>query len=175
VAHFLICPIGKSEKQVKLPALKGGVSRKVNRSKIRKNQEDNDMEKQHKIYQIFILLIVFSLTSTIALAGVLDGKTFTGSTGKAGKAASEKEEIRFMNGNFYSVGCAEWGFGEAAYTAQVSGDTVSFEAVTTSPKHGKIVWSGIVKGDKMDATYIWTKKGLFGTRKQEKWFKGTLK
>ncbi len=133
------------------------------------------MTKQHKIYPIFILLIVFSLTSTIAMAGVLDGKTYTGPAGKIGKSASEEEEIRFMNGNFYSVGCGEWGFGEAAYSAQVAGDTISFEAITTSPKHGKIVWSGTVKGDTVDATYKWTKKGLFGTRKQDKWFKGTLK
>jgi len=133
------------------------------------------MKKQYNIYQIFILLIVFSLTSTIAMAGVLDGKTYTGPTGKLGKAANDEEEIRFMNGNFYSVGCAEWGFGEAAYSAQVAGDTISFEAVTTSPKHGKIVWAGTVKGNKVDATYKWTKKGLFGTRKQDKWFKGTLK
>jgi hypothetical protein len=109
------------------------------------------MKKQHKIYQIVILLIIFGLTSTIAMAGVLDGKTYTGPTGKSGKAASDQEEIRFMNGNFYSVGCAEWGFGEAAYTAQVAGDTISFEANTTSPKHGKIVWVGTVKGDKVEA------------------------
>ena len=133
------------------------------------------MKNQHKIYQIFILLIIFGLTSTFAMAGVLDGKTYTGPTGKLGKSANGEEEIRFMNGKFYSVGCAEWGFGEAAYSAQVAGDTVSFEAITTSPKHGKIVWSGTVKGDKVDATYKWTKKGFFGTRKQDKWFKGTLK
>ena len=133
------------------------------------------MKKLNKIHQIFILLIIFGLTSTIAMAGVLDGKTYTGPTGKLGKASNGEEEIRFMNGNFYSVGCGEWGFGEAAYSAQVTGDTISFEAITTSPKHGKIVWSGTVKGDKVDATYKWTKKGLFGTRKQDKWFKGTLK
>jgi hypothetical protein len=133
------------------------------------------MKKQHKIYQIFILLIIFGLTSNLAMAGVLDGKTYTGSTGKLGKAASDEDEIRFMNGKLYSVGCAEWGFSEAAYSAQVSGDTISFEAITTSPKHGKIVWSGTVKGDKVDAIYKWTKKGFFGTRKQDKWFKGTLK
>jgi hypothetical protein len=85
------------------------------------------MKKQYNIYQIFILLIVLSLTSTLAMAGALDGKTYTGPTGKTGKAASDEEEIRFMNGNFYSVGCAEWGFGEAAYTSQVAGDTISLK------------------------------------------------
>ena len=133
------------------------------------------MKKVDNIYKIFFLLIIFGLTSTMALAGVLDGKTYTGPTGKMGKSANGEEEIQFMNGKFYSVGCAEWGFGEAPYSAQVTGNTITFESITTSPKHGKIVWSGTIIGNKVDAIYKWTKKGFFGTRKQDKWFKGTLK
>jgi hypothetical protein len=34
---------------------------------------------------------------------------------------------------------------------------------------------GTVEGDSVDATYVWTKKGWFGEKRQEKWLKGTLK
>jgi hypothetical protein len=44
-----------------------------------------------------------------------------------------------------------------------------------SPKHGKIVWNGTVKGDKVDATYVWTKERWYWKDAyQEKWLKGTL-
>jgi hypothetical protein len=120
---------------------------------------------------MFILNIGLGLASE----GLLDGKMFVGPTGKMGKNATETDELKFENGKLYSVGCAEWGFEWGDYSTKVEGDDISFEAVTTSPKNGKIVWSGTVKGDTMDATYIWTKKSWYGERKQEKWFKGKAK
>ena len=126
---------------------------------------------------LFILSTMFILNTGLGLAseGLLDGKVFTGPTGKIGKDATETDELKFENGKLYSVGCAEWGFEWGDYSTKVEGDDIGFEAVTTSPKNGKIVWSGTVKGDTMDATYIWTKKSWYGERKQEKWFKGKAK
>jgi len=120
---------------------------------------------------------MFILNTGLGLAseGLLDGKVFAGPTGKIGKDATETDELKFENGKLYSVGCAEWGFEWGDYSTKVEGNDISFEAVTTSPKNGKIVWSGTVKGDTMDATYIWTKKSWYGERKQEKWFKGKAK
>jgi hypothetical protein len=110
-----------------------------------------------------------------ASEGLLDGKIFTGPTGKMGKDATENDELRFENGKLYSVGCADWGFEWGDYSTKVEGNNITFHAVTMSPKDGKIVWSGTVNGDTIDATYIWTKKSWYGERKQEKWFKGNAK
>jgi len=129
------------------------------------------------IISLLILSTMLILNTGFGFAseGLLDGKVFTGPTGKMGNDATETDELRFKNGKLYSVGCADWDFSWGDYSTKVEGNNISFEAVTTSPKNGKIVWSGTVNGDTIDATYIWTKKSWYGERKQEKWFKGNAK
>jgi hypothetical protein len=124
---------------------------------------------------IFSVVLVFNTGSGLASEGILDGKVFTGSTGKKGKDASGTDDLKFENGKLYSVGCTPWGFGWGTYSTKVEGNSITFEAVTTSPKNGKIVWSGTVNGNTIDATYVWTKKSWYGERQQEKWFKGNGK
>ena len=124
---------------------------------------------------IFSVVLLFNAGFGLASEGLLDGKVFTGQTGKKGKEASNTDDLKFENGKLYAVGWAPWGFGWGTYSTKVEGNKINFEAVTTSPKNGKIVWSGIVNGNMIDATYIWTKKSWYGERKQEKWFKGKAK
>jgi hypothetical protein len=108
--------------------------------------------------------------------GILDGKIFVGDIGDKGKAASDKDEINFKNGRFHSVGCDEWGFGDASYTASKDGDSIRFHAITVSPKDGQIEWDGVVKGDSLEAKYVWTKERWYWKdAHEEKWFKGNLK
>ena len=122
------------------------------------------------------ITLFFFFIAIPAYSGVLDGKTFVGQSGKMGKEASEEDEIRFQNGKLFSVGCAEWGFNESDYTVKIEGDKIYFESEMLSPKNGKIVWSGKVRGNTIEATYVWTKKRWYWKdAHQEKWLKGSLK
>lgn len=130
----------------------------------------------------YLFLLVYAATLGVMPAvaqeapGILDGKVFVGAIGDKGKEASDQDEIRFKNGRFHSVGCEEWGFGDAPYTARMDGDLVRFKAVTVSPKDGKIEWDGTVKGDTLEATYVWIKERWYWKDAHvEKWFNGSLK
>lgn len=130
----------------------------------------------------YVVLLMFAVAlGTIPVvaqevSGMLDDRIFVGSTGDKGKEASEADELRFTNGKFRSVDCDQWGFGDAPYTAGTDGDLIKFSAVTVSPEHGKIAWNGTVKGDTLEATYVWTKERWYWKdAHEEKWFKGSIK
>lgn len=140
------------------------------------------MKARHRLSQVIVFVVVLTIVAfwgfnqVEAGTGVLDGKTFLGQTGQNGKKASGEDELRFQDGKLYSVGCAEWGFDAGSYTTRGDGDNIYFEAETSSPKHGKILWKGTVQGDKINATYVWTKKRWYWKdAHQEKWFEGSLK
>jgi len=109
-----------------------------------------------------------------AYAGNLDGKTFSGTTGEIGKKSSVNDEVRFENGQFTSLDCEKYGFGSGSYSTTVEGDKTHFVADTYSAKTGRITWVGTISGSKIDATYLWYKKGKYVKPKQIKWFKGTV-
>jgi hypothetical protein len=119
--------------------------------------------------------IIFGLANISVYAETLDGKSFIGETGEMGKKSSEEDEIRFENGRFTSVDCEKYGFESGSYTTTVERDKTHFVADTYSNKTGRIIWAGTVNGNKLDATYVWYKKGKYSKPKQIKWFKGTIK
>ena len=124
---------------------------------------------------VVAMVVLWAMGQVQATTGLLDGKTFVGPTGEKGKEAEGEDELRFENGMLVSVGCAEWGFGASDYQAKVEGDTINFTSEMTSAKHGKIVWNGTIKGDTINATYVWTKKRWYWKDAyQEKWLKGTV-
>jgi hypothetical protein len=91
--------------------------------------------------------------------GSLDGKTFVGEVGEKGKKG-EKDTLHFADGRFHSAGCDAYGFADAPYTAALASDgSVTWTAETSSSKEGKISWTGKVKGDKLEGTYVWAKPG----------------
>ncbi|HKJ34751.1 MAG TPA: hypothetical protein VKA34_23200 [Balneolales bacterium] len=110
-----------------------------------------------------------------AYSGILDGKTFVGKNGEIGKKSSEDDEIKFENGKFFSVGCGKYGFGDAEYTTKADGDRVFFTADIYSNKYGRITYSGFVKGDDLNGTFIWFDKGKYDKPEQVKWWKGSVK
>ena len=129
---------------------------------------------KRNVIAIWSFLLFLSWASP-GYSGVLDGKTFTGKNGVIGESGSEDDEIRFQNGKFFSVGCGKYGFGESVYTANIDGNIVFFTADIYSDKYGRITYSGFVKGDDLQGTFIWFDKGKYATPEQVKWWKGSAK
>jgi hypothetical protein len=150
-------------------------------------QKGDDMETRifsganRNLLVLAIVLCVglFSISRDVSAGqGVLDGKTFVVETGEKGKSGGDKDSLTFKDGNFRSAGCDQYGFGDGAYTSSVKGDSIQFEAVTTSPTKGKMTWKGTVTGDKIEVAYVWVDASHWykpNPKPLEKWAKGELK
>ena len=67
--------------------------------------------------------------------------------------------LSFRNGRFHSSACDVYGYSDAPYKTTSDGNAIRFEAETVSAKHGKLRWTGFVRGDKLDATVLEIKDG----------------
>lgn len=116
-------------------------------------------------------------SEAVEIIGALEGKVFIGHTGPLDSTAIDGEdEIIFKNGRFLSNACNTWGFDSAPYRATVKPDGIYFEALTQSPRHGQIQWRGVVVGNTLEATYLWTKpRWYWFDAREERRFKGKLK
>jgi len=77
----------------------------------------------------FWITLFFFVMVIPAYSGMLDGKVFAGKNGHLDKDGSGKDEIKFENGKFMSIGCStKCGFSDAEYTTKVDGDRVFFTA-----------------------------------------------
>jgi len=128
----------------------------------------------------FVLCVgLFSISRDVSAGQwALDGKTFVVETGEKGKSGGDKDTLTFKDGNFRSAGCDQYGFGDGAYTSSVKGDSIQFEAVTTSPTKGKMTWKGTVTGDMIEVAYVWVDASHWykpNPKPLEKWAKGELK
>ncbi len=97
--------------------------------------------------------------ATGAQSGPLDGKTFSGTMTEKGKTKGDVDTFLFKDGKFRSSACDTYGFAEAAYSAATKGGATSFEATTQSPREGTMKWTGTVRGDRIEGTAVWMKKG----------------
>ena len=131
-----------------------------------------DMKMQPIGLVLLFLLVTMLSTMTplsVSAGGALDGKTFTAFLD------GEDDVLTFQDSTFHSLSCDEWGFGTGEYTTEEQGDSISFEVKTTSENDGSLVWKGTVRGDTIKGSYLWTKKGWFGTKTKTKNFEGTIK
>lgn len=130
---------------------------------------------------VLLLIMIYWYSASIAWADdsnkLLDGMAFVGQNGEVGKelAEYEDEEIVFENGMFTSVSCEPYNFSSSPYnTIRVDGK-IHFNAVTESPTHGKITWTGVIDGEDANVTFVWTKERWYWDIRREYWFKGKLK
>jgi hypothetical protein len=90
---------------------------------------------------------------------LLDGRNFTGIVLERGKTEGDADTITFNAGRFRSSACDRYEYGDGPYTATMSGDAVSFEARTESPKYGSLLWRGVVRGPRLDGTLTMVRDG----------------
>ena len=89
----------------------------------------------------------------------LDGRNFDGIVLECGKTSGDADTLIFQGGRFRSTACDQYGYGDGPYTATRSGETVTFEAETESPKYGKLRWTGVVRGARLDGTMTMIRDG----------------
>jgi len=113
--------------------------------------------------KISTLLGLFAVTAIApaspALAGSLDGRSFEGVFLERGKTSGDADTLIFKDGRFRSTACDRYGYSDAGYRTTADGDGMRFEAETHSPKYGKLQWSGVVRGGKLDATVMMLQPG----------------
>ena len=104
-------------------------------------------------------LTVAALLSAGAQAQSLDGRSFTGVFLERGKTSGDADTLTFKDGKFRSSACDKYGYSDAPYKAVAVADGTRFETETQSAKYGKLIWSGYVRGGKLDATVMMEQPG----------------
>jgi len=89
----------------------------------------------------------------------LDGRSFEGVFIARGKTSGDADTLLFKDGRFRSTACDRYGYSDAPYRMTHEGDVTRFEAETQSPKYGRLVWTGVVRGGKLDATAMMVREG----------------
>ena len=105
------------------------------------------------------LTMMFAAAPVLASGGALDGKRFDGVFMERGKTSGDADTLTFDNGRFRSSACDKYGYSDAAYKTSTQGDATVFEAETESARYGKLLWKGIVRGEKLDATVMSIRSG----------------
>jgi hypothetical protein len=89
----------------------------------------------------------------------LDGRRFDGIVLERGKTSGDADTLIFQAGRFRSTACDRFGYGDGDYVATVGADAITFRAETESEKYGKLLWSGTVRGPRLDATLAMIRGG----------------
>ena len=113
------------------------------------------------IRSLFVSPLCMAVAAEPALAsrGRLDGKNFDGIVLERGKTSGDADTLIFKDGRFRSTACDQYDYGDGPYTSTTFGETVAFEAETESPKYGKLLWKGVVRGPRLDATLTMVRDG----------------
>jgi hypothetical protein len=105
------------------------------------------------------LCLAVATEPALASRTALDGRNFDGIVLECGKTSGDADTLTFKDGRFRSTACDQYGYGDGPYTTTRSGETVSFEAETESPKYGKLLWKGVVRGPRLDGTMTMVREG----------------
>ena len=128
----------------------------------------------HMIFLTVVLFMLWAASVVYAQEGLLDDKVFMGRYKEKHISAVNEEKLTFMNGELHSMVYARRGFTKSGYEAVAKHDGIHFEAVSNSPKQGKIDWRGIVRGDSIVVHYQWKQEGWLTDTIRKYSFTGTI-
>jgi hypothetical protein len=114
---------------------------------------------RRRVVSLAAVLLILSAAPAGAEKMALDGATFVGTMTEKGKTKADQDQLVFKDGKFRSTMCDAYGFTEALYAVSRSGDSTDFESEAHSPKEGTMKWKGTAKGDTIEGTAVWIKKG----------------
>lgn len=108
--------------------------------------------------------------------GVLDDKVFRSRMGPAGQPADVEDNLVFRGGLFASSECeARCDYPARPYFTRSKGGAVHFVSETKCPfKDAKIVWRGVVRGERVSGQATWTLKRWYWSIERTFWFEGEL-
>lgn len=106
-----------------------------------------------------LALAMAAVFPAFAETQALDGRSFEGVFIQRGKTSGDADTLVFKDGRFRSSACDRYGYSDAVYKIGTAGDATRFEAETESPKYGRLVWTGVVRGGKLDATATMVRDG----------------
>jgi hypothetical protein len=112
----------------------------------------------------------YSVRAALLAVALLGGRVYADGNGLDGKAfhleiadqankSCSREHAIFRKGMFESMECRKYGFAKTAYTTQITGNSMTFRAVASSPKEGTNTWTGVVTGDSIQGVLHWEKAG----------------
>ena len=127
---------------------------------------------------ILLSLAVLSIT-LISMAGHLiaaEHRTLDGNV-YATILNGKNDTLTFREGMFHSELSAGRGHDKGEYTTVAQGNKIWFEATTVSPAEGELIWTGVIEGNAINGSYLYTRRGwfLFGDTTKKKHFEGSLK
>ncbi len=91
---------------------------------------------------------------------LLDGRRFDGIVLERGKTSGDADTLIFEAGRFRSTACDQYDYGDGAYSATAGTDSIVFHAATESPKYGKLLWQGTVRGPRLDGSLAMVRDGI---------------
>ncbi len=106
-----------------------------------------------------LALATLMLLPALALGNSLDGRRFDGVFIERGKTSGDADTLSFKDGRFRSSACDRYGYSDAPYKSTAAGDAVHFEAETESPRYGKLLWKGVIRDGKLDASAMSIRQG----------------
>lgn len=123
-----------------------------------------------------LTVTVVSQKKAVSVITELDNAVFYGETGmlfgEEKEGPIQRDSLSFINGNFNSKTCAQYGFESSPYRAWEKHGTIYFEAITTSKENGYIKWTGRLINGRLSVVYLWVKRYWFGTIHKSYWFDG---
>ena len=122
-----------------------------------------------------LILAALSMTLLTGPSSAMEPRTLDGNVYTT-ILNGESDRLTFKDGLFHSNLYAGRGHDKGEYTTVAEGNKIWFEATTVSPHEGELIWNGVIEGNAINGSYLYTEKGwfIFGDTTRKRNFQGKL-